>query len=442
MYGRTASSLRLFRPSRGVSVRYSSLSSKKSIDDVKSKLKGSRVLVRVDFNVPFDENGKIANDQRVKEALPTIQAILQEYPRSVVLMSHLGRPKGQRKERLSLNPVAALLKDLLGRDVLFLNDCVGDQVRKQCQDAASGSVILLENLRFHIEEEGKGEVNGEKVKADKNKVSQFRADLTALGDIYVNDAFGTSHRAHSSIVGIDLPDRIAGLLLQKELDYFSQALEFPKRPFLGILGGAKVADKIQLIKNLLDKVDELIIGGGMAYTFIKVLDNLRIGSSIFDEKGAALVSEIIQKARERNVKVHLPFDHVIAESLENPEDIRTVIDADGIPDGYFGLDIGPASSEKMASIAVNAKLIFWNGPMGMFEKEPFQNGTKSLLDAVCQATQLHGATSIIGGGDTATCVKLFGRENDVSHISTGGGASVELIEGKELPGITALCDKE
>lgn len=313
----------------------------------------------------------------------------------------------------------------------FLNDCVGAEVEAACAAPAAGSVILLENLRFHSEEEGKG--------ATKEAIAAFRASLTTLGDVYVNDAFGTAHRAHSSMVGVTLPVRASGFLLKKELDYFARALESPERPFTAILGGAKVADKIQLIHNLLDRVDEMVIGGGMAFTFKKVLHGVDIGDSLFDEAGAKIVPDIMAKAAEKGVTIHLPTDYVAADKFAESAAVRNVTDAEGIGAGWRGLDIGASSAAAFAAVVARSKTVVWNGPMGVFEWPAFENGTKTVLDAVVAATA-SGATTIIGGGDTATCAEKYGAVDKVSHVSTGGGASLELLEGKALPGVVALTD--
>lgn len=403
----------------------------------KTDLGGKRVLIRVDFNVPF-KDGKISNNARIVGAIPTIKHALDADAKSVVLMSHLGRPNGNRNNDLSLAPVAKELGILLGKDVTFLDDCVGTNVENACAEPPAGSVILLENLRFHIEEEGKGlDGDGNKVKADSEAVEKFRASLSKLGDIYVNDAFGTAHRAHSSMVGVDVPIKCAGFLMMKELEYFSKALEAPVRPYLAILGGAKVSDKIQLIENMLDKVDSIIIGGGMAFTFKKVLDNIQIGSSLFDEDGATTVPTIMAKAEEKGVKIHLPCDYVTADKFAADASVGTATDSDGIADGLMGLDVGPKTSEAFAAVIADSKTILWNGPMGVFEFDNFAAGTKSVMDAVVAAT-VNGSTTIIGGGDTATCCKKFESVDKVSFVSTGGGASLELLEGKTLPGVAAL----
>ncbi|KAH9391471.1 phosphoglycerate kinase [Tyrophagus putrescentiae] len=395
------------------------LASKLSID--KLELKDKRVLVRVDFNVPM-KDGKITNNQRIVAALPTIKYALEKGARSVVLMSHLGRPDGARIAKYSLRPVA-------------------EEIEASCSAPNTGTVILLENLRFHLEEEGKG-VNpetGEKVKAPAADVEAFRASLTRLGDVYVNDAFGTAHRAHSSIAGIALPQRACGFLMKKELDYFSKVLYSPDRPLLAILGGAKVKDKIQLIENLLDKVNEMIIVGGMAFTFLKVLKGMAIGASLFDAEGATIVQKLVDKAAANGVQLHLPVDFVTADKFSETAAVGAATVESGIPDGWLGLDCGPASVELFSGPLARAKTVIWNGPVGVFEFDNFAKGTKAVMDAVVAATS-KGATTIIGGGDTATCCAKWGTEEKVSHVSTGGGASLELLEGKLLPGIAALSE--
>nr|AHB50483.1 phosphoglycerate kinase [Mayetiola destructor] len=402
---------------------------------------GKRVLIRVDFNVPMKE-GKITSNQRIVAALDTVKYVLDKKAKSVVLCSHLGRPDGNKNMKYTLEPVAEELKKLLGKNVTFLKDCVGSEVEAACADPAPGSIILLENLRFYVEEEGKGvDASGAKVKADPAKVKSFRESLRKLADVYVNDAFGTAHRAHSSMLGEGYDVRAAGLLLSKELKYFSQALDNPSRPFLAILGGAKVADKIQLIENLLDKVDEMIIGGGMAFTFLKVLNNMNIGSSLFDEEGAKIVPKLVEKAKAKNVQLHLPIDFVIGDKFAEDATVGYVDVAAGIPDRAMGLDVGPKTNEAFSTVVTRAKLIVWNGPPGVFEFTNFANGTKSLMDAIVSATK-NGTVSIIGGGDTASCCIKWNTESSVSHVSTGGGASLELLEGKNLPGVAALCDNK
>ena len=414
-----------------------SLSSKLTVQDL--ELQGKRVFIRVDFNVPLDGK-KITSNQRIVAALPTIQYVLEHNPRYVVLASHLGRPNGERNDKYSLAPVAEELQTLLGKPVTFLNDCVGADVDAAVAASAPGSVILLENLRYHIEEEGSRKVDGKKEKASPEAVAKFRKELSSLADVYINDAFGTAHRAHSSMVGFDLPQRAAGFLLTKELQYFGKALENPERPFLAILGGAKVADKIQLIDNLLDKVDSIIIGGGMAFTFKKVIENAQIGDSIFDQAGAEIVPKLMEKAKKNNVEIVLPIDFVIADAFSADANTKIVSDKEGIPAGWQGLDNGPESRKLFAATVAKAKTIVWNGPPGVFEFEKFANGTKALLDEVVKSCE-SGSTVIIGGGDTATVAKKYGVTDKISHVSTGGGASLELLEGKELPGVAFLSEK-
>jgi len=415
-----------------------SLTSKLAITDL--DLKGKRVLMRVDFNVPLDGD-KVTNDQRILGALPTIKHALEQKPRVLVLMSHLGRPEGQAVPKFSLKPVAGELQRLLGQPVEFVSDCVGPNVEQAVANAKEGSVILLENLRFHIEEEGKGkDASGEKVKADKDAVAQFRAQLTKLGDVYINDAFGTAHRAHSSVVGVELPQRGSGFLMKKELDFFSKALENPERPFLAILGGAKISDKIQLIDNMLDKVNMLIIGGGMSFTFKKTLEGVSIGNSLFDEDGSKQVHALMDKAKKNNVEIVFPVDYVTADKFDKNAQVGHADDQSGIPDGWMGLDVGEKSRQRFAEAIQKAKTILWNGPPGVFEFDNFAGGSKAVLDA-CVEAEKHGSTVIVGGGDTATVVAKYHAEEHISHVSTGGGASLELLEGKELPGIAALSNK-
>ncbi|CAK8992046.1 unnamed protein product [Durusdinium trenchii] len=420
--------------------------------DVRDK----RVLIRVDFNVPQDKNDPsvITNTQRIDGAMPTIRHCLKKGAKSVVLCSHLGRPDGKVVEKYSLAPVAKAVERcprnlsgkeastrsgtrILEQEVLFLKDCVGSEVEAACADPAAGSVILLENLRFHIEEEGKNEA---KEKADPDKVKDFRASLAKLGDVYVNDAFGTAHRAHSSMLGEGFPIRVAGFLMGKELASFGKVLNKPRRPVLAILGGAKVSDKIQLIKNMLDKVDIMIIGGGMAYTFLKVNDEMEIGKSLFDEEGSKIVPDIMEKAKEKGVEIVLPVDFVVSSEFGEAGEVKTVSKAEGIPENFMGLDCGPESQNLNRKAVKKAKTIIWNGPMGVFEMARFETGTKVLMDDVVAATK-RGTTSIIGGGDTATCCKKYETEAKVTHCSTGGGASLELLEGKDLPGVVALSEK-
>jgi len=409
-----------------------SIENRLSIDKI--DLSGKRVLIRVDFNVPM-ENGKITSTQRIVASLPTIEYALQKGAKSIVLMSHLGRPDGVVKPEYSLSPVAESLKQLLKRDVIFLKDCVGSEVEEACSNPQPGTIFLLENLRFHPEEEGVAVVNGKKIKPSDEQIKAFRNSLSKLGDVFINDAFGTAHRAHSSIVGVNLV-RVSGFLMKKELEYFGKILESPTRPLLAILGGTKVSDKIKLILNMIPKVNELIICGGMAFTFKKVANNVNIGSSLYDQEGAKLVNDIIEKAKEKNVQLHFPFDYVIADKFDKDANVSTATDS-GIPDKWMGLDIGPESLKEFATVIKRAKTILWNGPAGVFEFEKFEKGTKGILEAVVEATK-NGALSIIGGGDTAAAVAKFGFEDKVSHCSTGGGASLELLEGQLLPGVLAL----
>jgi len=412
---------------------------KKTIKDL--DLAGKRVFIRVDFNVPQDkQTGEITNTQRITAALPTIQYALDQGA-SVVLASHLGRPNGERIAKYTLQPVAEKLQELLGKPVKFLNDCVGTEVEAACAALQPGEVILLENVRFHIEEEGKRkDAEGNSVKADPAKVAAFRASLSKLADVYVNDAFGTSHRAHSSVTGVELPDKVAGFLVEKELAAFAAVLDNPRRPLLAILGGAKIADKIPLIRSLIDKADDIIIGGGMAYTFRKVLDGMEIGNSLFDPAGAEIVAELVDKAKEKGVRIHLPVDFVTADRFAPDANTGEATLESGIPAGWEGLDVGPKSRELFAKVIASAKTIVWNGPAGVFEFEKFDKGTRSMAEAIAAATAA-GAITVIGGGDTATAAKKFGVIDKVTHASTGGGASLELLEGKTLPGVAALQNK-
>ena len=412
---------------------------KKTIKDL--NLAGKRVFIRVDFNVPQDkQTGEITNAQRITAALPTIQYALDQGA-SVVLASHLGRPNGQKIPKFTLKPVAAKLQELLGRPVKFLDDCIGSEVESTCASLTPGEVILLENVRFHIEEEGKAkDSDGNSVKADPAKVAAFRASLTKLGDVYVNDAFGTSHRAHSSVTGVDLPDKVAGFLVEKELAAFAAVLENPKRPLLAILGGAKIADKIPLIRSLLDKADDIIIGGGMAYTFRKIINGMEIGNSLFDPAGAEIVNELMNLAKEKGVAIHLPVDFITGDDFSPTANTGTATVEEGIPEGWEGLDIGPKSRALFSDVIAKSKTIIWNGPTGVFEFDKFAEGTKSMANAVAAATAA-GAITVVGGGDTATAAKKFGVIDKVTHASTGGGASLELLEGKILPGVASLDEK-
>ncbi len=400
---------------------------------------GKRALIRVDFNVPQDKaTGAITNNQRIVAALPTIKHVL-DHGGSVVLMSHLGRPNGAKVEKYTLKPVAAELEKLLGKPVKFVAECSGPVAEEACANLKAGDVVLLENLRFHLEEEGKAKKeDGSSVKADPAKVAAFRASLSKLGDVYVNDAFGTAHRAHSSMVGVDLPQKAAGFLMEKELNAFAAVLEHPQRPLLAILGGAKIADKIPLITNLIEKADEIIIGGGMAYTFKKVLDGMEIGGSLFDPEGAKIVADLVAKAKARKVNLIFPVDYVCGDAFSADANTQAADDASGIPAGWEGLDAGPKSIALYREAILRAKTIIWNGPPGVFEFDKFSGASKAMAEAVAEATA-KGATTVVGGGDTATAAKKFGVAGKVSHCSTGGGASLEFLEGKELPGVAALA---
>ena len=412
----------------------------KSIRDL--DLLGKRVLMRVDFNVPQDKTtGAITNNQRIVAALPTIKYAL-EHGSSVVLMSHLGRPDGQRKAKYSLKPVAAELEKLLGKRVTFLDDCVGPDVEAACAQLAPGSVVLLENLRFHLEEEGKvkekqPDGTEKSIKADPAAVTAFRASLSKLGDVYVNDAFGTAHRAHSSMVGVNLPHKAAGFLMEAELKAFASVLDHPQRPLLAILGGAKIADKIPLIRNLLAKANKIIIGGGMSFTFKKIVFGKQIGDSLFDPEGAKIVQELVNDAKARGVELIFPVDYVAADKFDPNANTRIVDDASGIPAGWQGLDAGPKSIALYHAAILSAKTIVWNGPPGVFEFDKFSGATKAMADAIAEATA-KGATTVVGGGDTATAAKKFKVADKVTHCSTGGGASLEFLEGKVLPGVAFL----
>lgn len=392
---------------------------KKTIKDI--DVAGKRVLVRVDFNVPLDEEKNITDDRRIEAALPTIKYLLDKGAK-VVLMSHLGRPKGVPDVKYTLSPVALRLEELLGMPVTKLGDCVGEMVRGAVMNMTAGQVILLENLRFYAQEE-------------KND-PEFAKQLASLGEVYVNDAFGTAHRAHASTEGAahDLP-AVAGFLMEKELDYLGKAITNPERPFLAILGGAKVADKIPVIDNLLTKVDELIIGGGMAYTFFKA-QGYEIGKSLLDKDGIELAKSAMEKAKAKGVKLYLPEDLVVTTEFKEDAESK-IVPIDQIPADYMGMDIGPKTIEKFSAVVKGAKTIVWNGPVGVFEMPRFAVGTKAIAKALAES----GATTIVGGGDSAAAVEQMGFADKMSHVSTGGGASLEFLEGKTLPGVAALLDK-
>lgn len=395
---------------------------KLSIDKV--DLKGKRVLVRVDFNVPFDENLNITDDIRITSALPTIKKIIDQSGKCI-LMSHLGRPKGGPNPKYSLKPVAVRLGELLQMDVKFAPDCIGDQVKAIVKSLNDGEVLLLENLRFHPEEE-------------KN-VPAFAQQLSELGDVYINDAFGSAHRAHASTEGITKYIKIcaAGYLMQKELDYLGSAVANPVRPFTAILGGSKISGKIDVIDNLLPKVDYLLIGGGMAYTFYKAM-GYEIGTSLLEAEKLELAKGILEKFKSSNASVILPKDVVVASEFKN-ESPSSIVDADKIPSDKMGLDIGPETIEEFINAISSSKTIVWNGPLGVFEFDNFANGTNAIANALADATS-KGAVTIIGGGDSAAAISKAGLDDKVSHVSTGGGASLEFLEGKVLPGVAALND--
>ncbi|MEJ9228548.1 phosphoglycerate kinase [Peribacillus butanolivorans] len=392
---------------------------KKSIRDI--ELKGKRVFCRVDFNVPM-QDGKISDDTRIKAALPTI-SYLTEQGAKVILASHLGRPKGQVVEDLRLAPVAERLSELSGKDVQKAEEAYGESVQSIIDNMGNGEILLLENVRFYPGEE----------KNDPELAKSF----AALADVYVNDAFGAAHRAHASTEGIahHLP-AVAGLLMEKELAVLGKALSNPERPFTAIIGGAKVKDKIGVIENLLENVDHLIIGGGLGYTFIKAQGH-EIGNSLLEEDKIELAKSFIESAKEKGVQLHLPIDAVVAAEF-SPDAEAQNVDIDAIPNDKMALDIGPKTSELFADVIKGSKLVIWNGPMGVFEFDKFANGTRTVAEALAEAKDTY---SIVGGGDSAAAAEKFGLAEKMSHISTGGGASLEFMEGKELPGVVALNDK-
>lgn len=415
------------------------LSRKLRLGNILNTLRGKRVLIRVDFNVPLKE-GVIKDTNRIRAAIPTIDSVFKAGARSVVLMSHLGRPDGKRSDKDSLKQIVDSVEKLAKRPVTFLNDCVGPEVEAACANPKDGQLILLENLRFHTEEEGSIKVAGKKLKADPGKVKEFRKSLTKLGDVYVNDAFGTAHRAHSSMVGVDLPVRAAGFLLTKELENFAKIMEEPDRPLLVIMGGAKVKDKIPIIDKMLDLVDQMIIGGGMTFTFQKFLDGMEIGDSIFDPEGKSTVEDIIKKAEIRDVRLHFPVDFRCGDSFDQFAKVKTFKASEGIPKGWRGLDNGPETEAKFAEVIGKANTILWNGPQGVCEFRPFRESSLRMLENLMEAKK-RGASVIAGGGETVSLINsVRGAADMLTHVSTGGGASLELLEGKELPGIAALSD--
>jgi len=405
---------------------------KQTIDDL--SLQGKRVLVRVDFNVPLTEDKVVADDKRIVAALPTIKKVISDGGKAI-LMSHLGRPKGSVKPEFSLKPAADKLAELLGKPVAFAPDCVGDEVEKMVADMNDGDVLLLENLRFHPEEEGKKD--GEKMA--KEDRAWFIDGLAKLADVYVNDAFGTAHRAHASMAGVPekLDQGAAGYLLQKELDYFGKVFGNPERPLTAILGGAKVSDKILVIDNLLDKVDSLIIGGAMAYTFLKA-QGVEVANSRVEEDFVEKAKDYLKKAEDKGVTFLLPVDHIVAAEFPSGDAAEgTVTDDKAIPSGTMGLDIGPKTLAMYCDEVKKSKTVVWNGPMGVFEVKGFDKGTYGLAETIAKSD----CVSVVGGGDSASAAKKSGYGDDFSHISTGGGASLELMEGKVLPGVAALSEK-
>jgi phosphoglycerate kinase len=402
--------------------------SKLSIRDL--PLNGHRIFMRVDFNVPLDDGGRVMDDTRIRETLPSVEYALRHGAR-LILGSHLGRPKGKPNPKMSLKPVAERLRMLLdkelarGENVGFCPDCVGVEAEEMAGKLEKGQTLLLENLRFYAEEE----------KNDEN----FSKQLAHLADYYINDAFGTAHRAHASTVGMTkfMQKAAAGLLMEKELEYLGRALHNPERPFVAILGGAKVSDKIPVIQNLLNKVDVLIVGGGMAYTFLKA-QGQAVGKSLVEEDKIHLAKELLQQARTRNIKFLLPIDHVAAAKPELNAIVKNIGEGDAFPDNLMALDIGPKTIELFSEEVSKARTLVWNGPMGVFEVSPFSRGTFKVAEAVADNA---GAIRIVGGGDSVSAVKAAGVADRISHISTGGGASLEFLEGKKLPGVEALTDK-
>ena len=399
---------------------------KKTVRDV--DLQGKRVLMRVDFNVPLDDNGSVTDDTRIQAALPTIKYVLDAGAKGLILMSHLGRPKGEKKPEFSLKPVADYLNGLLANTVRIAPDTVGSYVQQMASELTQGEVLVLENTRFYVAEEGK--------KCSEEEKKDFARQLAALGDVYVNDAFGTAHREHAStaVVASFVPVSVAGFLMEKELDYLGTATENPKHPFVAVIGGAKVSGKLEVLRNLMDKVDSFLIGGGMAYTFLKA-EGHAIGDSLVENDLLEKARETLQAAKEAGAEFLLPVDNVAADAFDN--DARTQVVGQDIPDGWMALDVGQKTTDMYAERIAAAKTIVWNGPMGCFEMANFAAGTM----AVCKAIAESSATSIIGGGDSVSAVNKSGLADKMSHISTGGGASLEFLEGKTLPGVAALQDK-
>jgi len=394
-----------------------------TIDDL--NVKGKRVLVRVDFNVPLDDNQKITSDFRIRAALPTITKLLEGGAR-VILMSHLGRPKGEKNPKFSLKPVAERLGELIPNRVYFAPDCIGEEVKKMVSELEDGEVLLLENLRFHSEE-------------TKND-PQFSAQLAELGDIYVNDAFGTSHRAHASMAGVaeQFEQRAAGYLLQKELHYLQDYLSEPKKPYTAVLGGAKVTGKIEIIEKLFGKVDNILIGGGMVFTFLKA-KGLEIGKSLLEEDKIELAKETLEKAKEFGCNIYLPTDIVVAQEVSESA-VPDVVPVDAIPADQIGVDIGPDSTMLFTNILNESNTVLWNGPMGVFEIPQFSTGTESIARVLADITK-KGAVTVVGGGDSASAIKKLKMSDKVTHVSTGGGASLELLSGMELIPVNLISTK-
>ncbi|MDR3275327.1 MAG: phosphoglycerate kinase [Endomicrobium sp.] len=413
---------------------------KKTLKDI--DVKNKKVLIRVDYNVPLDANLRITNDKRILATLPTIEYLLESNA-AIILISHLGRPKGKVVKEMSLKPVSERLSKLLGKTVKFIGgDCISSESKKAAADLNPGEILLLENLRFHSEEEGKN-TSGEK---DKAVMDIFAKQLASMGEVFVQDAFGTVHRSHASTAGIVkyVKDVAAGFLVEKELKFLGGALENPASPFVAILGGAKVSDKINVVENLLNKVDSIIVGGAMAYTFLKS-QGVSAGTSLVEDDKLDLAAELLKKAKERKVDFLLPVDHIITDKVDFankrvPEGavVKTTVD-EAIPEEFMGVDVGPKAVEKFSEIIKNARTIVWNGPLGIFEINEFSKGTVKIAELVAESTD-NGAVSVVGGGDSVAAIKKAGVDKRISHISTGGGASLEFLEGKELPGITALPD--
>lgn len=400
--------------------------------------KGKRIFFRADYNVPI-KNGVIKDTIRIDSTIPSLKMLIALKPDVIILCSHLGRPAGNATKE-SLKPIVPVLEKHLNTQIKFFdyswyNDSLKDELKK----LPKGSIVLLENVRFYLEEEGKGETNGQATKAKKEDIAKFRQFLASLCDLFVNDAFGCCHRDHSSISGVNVPLRAAGLLVKKELNYFDKAVSNPSRPYLAILGGAKVADKIQVIKSLLGKVDEMIIAGGMCFTFLKVINKMEIGKSIYDNEGAKIVQELVQLADEKKVKLHLPVDFICGSDFNDEAKVKEADVKGGIDNDYMGMDIGEQSIKLFGEVIGRAKTIVFNGPPGVFEFKKFSNGTQALLKDIAAATD-KGSITIVGGGDSAAAASQFGYDNKVSHVSTGGGASLELLEGKELPGVTFISE--